>query len=68
MAVPIVITTPPDTLTPVNVETPEYVGPAYMLLLVVPVERVPDIDRNDTLRREVTGAIASAIPSAPVGG
>lgn len=51
-----------------EVTTPEYEGPVVTLVIRVPVSRVTDIDRNDTLRREFTGAIASAIPSAPVGG
>jgi hypothetical protein len=36
----------------------------YVLHVFVPLDKVEDVDRNDTKRREVTTAIADAITAA----
>ena len=39
----------------------------YMVDVFIPATRVDDVDRNDTLRREVTAAIKAAIDSVSGG-
>lgn len=45
-----------------QIETPEYTGDVLVVTLQIPISRRDDIDRNDTLRREVTAAIVAAFP------
>lgn len=48
-----------------NIEAPDYQGEVLVLTVQIPVSRKDNIDRNDTLRREVTAAIASVLPTEP---
>ncbi len=62
MSDPLIVVSPPDSSTPVNVETADYQGPAYVLTVLVPVSQAGEIDRNDTNRRLVTAALAAQTP------
>lgn len=48
-----------------NIEAHDYQGEVLVLTVQIPVSRKDDVDRNDTLRREVTAAIASVLPAEP---
>jgi hypothetical protein len=45
-----------------NTETPDYTGKVAVLSLLVPVTRIPDLSRNDALRRELADLLKNAIP------
>ena len=44
-----------------DIETPTYTGKVRVLTLLVPEDQVPNVDRNDTYRRQVTQEIAQAL-------
>lgn len=45
-----------------NTDTPDYSGPVVVLSLLIPTSRIPDLSRNDTLRKELADLIKNAIP------
>lgn len=45
-----------------NADTLDYSGPVAMLTLLIPISRIPDLSRNDTLRKELADLIKNAIP------
>ncbi len=53
-------------VSPVGVETvesPDFNGNLAVVLVRVPVSRAGDVDRNDTLRRELAALIAAQLQS-----
>ncbi len=49
---------------PVKKEDIEDLGTGYVVMCWVPASRLGDLDRNDTLRREVTAALRAKIAEA----
>lgn len=47
------------------IESPDYTGPAVVLEVEIPADQIGNLNKNDTYRREVAAALASAAVQTP---